>query len=304
MNQAKLSQVAAPMPGVKCYTQADELIADPDVQIVSIASYDDHHAGQIAQALRLGKHVFSEKPLCLNRAELHAIVAAWRGAGGARLSTNTMLRCSPRFRWVKDAIDVGKLGTVYCIEGEYVYGRLHKLTSGWRGRIPGYSVMLGGGIHIIDLMLWVSAQRPIEVVAYGSRLGSAHTEFKGIDLVVALLRFESGLIGRISANFASVYPHFHRFVVYGTEGTFENLPSAVSSAGRLWKGRDDGHPPSEVAEPYPGVSKGALIPSFVDAVLGRGDPEVREDHAFACVGTALAIEEAVATGRPTIVKYE
>lgn len=302
-NGARLEAAARNHPAAKRYSKAEELIDDPDVQIVSVASNDDDHGGQIIRALRNGKHVFAEKPLCLDEERLREIVEAWHRARRLRLSTNTLLRLSPRFRWLKDAIGAGRLGTVYCIEGDYVYGRLQKLTAGWRGRIPGYSVMLGGGIHMVDLMLWISGERPVEAVAYGSGLGSAGTGFQGIDLVLALLRFRSGLIAKIGANFASVHPHFHRFTVYGTSATFENLPAGVSLSARLWEGADGGSPPVAVDEAYPGVGKGDLIPAFVDAVLGRGVPEVPEEDVFATVAICLAIDRAVAEGRPVTIDY-
>lgn len=304
MDAAKLSEVSQRLPQARHYGNAEDLITDPEVQIVSIASNDDDHSAQIIHALSLGKHVFSEKPLCLNRAQLGEIASSWRGARGARLSTNTLLRRSPRFRWLKNQIDAGRLGTVFCIEGDYIYGRLHKLVSGWRGRIPGYSVMLGGGIHVVDLMLWMSGQRPVEVVAYGSSLGSTGSGFRGTDLVLALLRFESGLVAKIGANFAAHYAHHHRFAVYGTKATFENLPTAVSTAACLWEGRDSGAPPLPIDEPYPAVGKGDLVPAFVDAVLGRGAPDVPEEQVFACVATCLAIERSAAEGRPIHVDYE
>jgi predicted dehydrogenase len=295
---AKLERVGGRFARARRYAQAAELINDPTVQIVSIASNDDDHAGQIVDALRAGKHVFAEKPLCLQREELDQISAAWRAAGGLRLSTNTVLRRSPRFRWLKQQVSDGKLGTLYCIEADYVYGRLHKLTTGWRGQIRDYSVMLGGGVHMVDLALWISGQRPIEVSAYGSSLGSSGSGFRGTDLVLAILRFESGLLVKIGANFASAYPHYHRFVAYGTAATFENLPADISPSARLWVGRDGGPPPLEVDAAYPGVAKGALIPSFVEAVLGRGEPDVTEEEGFAAVAVSLAIEQSAREQRP------
>jgi predicted dehydrogenase len=299
---AKLETVGARLPPARRYSRAEELIDDPDVQIVSIASNDDHHAAQILRALRLGKHVFCEKPLCLAESELREIVGAWRAAGGARLSTNTVLRRSPRFRWARAAIGEGRLGRVFCIEADYVYGRLQKLTSSWRGQIPGYSVMLGGGIHMIDLVLWLSGERPVEVFAHSSRLGSTGTGFDGVDLVLAQLRFESGMLARIGANFASVYAHHHRLVVHGSAGTFESLPAQVAPAAQLWTERDGGAPPTQIDE-TPKVAKGELIPAYVAAVLGRGEPDVSEREAFAAVSLCLAVEKSLAAGKPVAVEY-
>lgn len=302
-DSARLAGVAKRFPNARMYSRAEELIDDPHVGIVSVASYDDQHHAQVVRALRAGKHVFAEKPLCTTGPQLREIQTVWRRSG-RRLSTNTILRRSPRFQWLRDAVANGTFGTVYCFEADYVYGRHHKLTDGWRGRIPGYSVMLGGGIHLVDLLLWATGQRPTEVVAYGSGLASVGTSFSGNDLVLALLQFDSGLTAKIGANFASVHPHFHRVVVYGTAATFENPLESCSLDGRLWTSRDPDQLPTPVPAAYPGIGKGDSIPAFIDAVLKRGDPDVNEEELFAAVSVCLAIDQSVAERRPVTVAYD
>jgi predicted dehydrogenase len=303
-NPAQLAAVSERLPVCQLYHYAEDLIDDPEVEVVSIASNDDCHYAQIVRALRSGKHVFSEKPLCLSTDELRVIRDAWRKASGLRLSTNTILRRSPRFRWLKDAVASGQFGTVYCIEADYVYGRLHKLTDGWRGQIPDYSVMLGGGIHMVDLLLWISAQQPAEVMAYGSGLASRATSFQGNDLVLALLQFESGLVAKVGANFASVHPHFHRLLVYGTEATFDNSPETPSASARLWESRKPEQPPQAIEAAYPGIGKGDLIPAFIDAVCGRGEPDISEDEVFATVSVCLAIDQSLREQRLIRMNFE
>jgi len=297
---ARLAALAASFPNATPYADANDLIDDPSVSIVTVASNDDDHHAQIIRALRAGKHVFAEKPLCLRREELDEIRDVWRATGGLRLSTNTVLRRSPRFQWLREAIVAGRLGRVFSIEADYVYGRLSKLTHGWRGQIPNYSVVLGGAIHLVDLVLWMSRERPIEVMAVASDAGSRGSGFAGNDLVIALLRFESGLVARVGANFASVHPHFHRLLVYGTEATFENTPG---DRAHLWTSRDAAADPELVATAYPGVRKGDLVPAFVDAVLGRGEPDVTEDEVFAAVSVCLAIDESARDRRLVRVDY-
>lgn len=301
-DEAKLREVSARVPAPKLCRDANELIDDPEVAIVVVASNDDDHCGQIVRALRAGKHVFSEKPLCLSRAELDSIREAWRRSG-CRLSTNTILRYSPRFRWLRDAIGAGEFGTVYSIEADYVYGRLHKLISGWRGAIPGYSVMLGGGIHMVDLVTWIAGRFPVEAAAFGSGLASRGSGFSGNDLSIALLKFENGLVARVGANFASVHPHFHRIFVYGTAATFENTPQFPTGPARLWKSRLPEDPPQLVEAAYPGVGKGEMIPAFVDAVFGRGEPAVTEAETFAAISICLAIEQSIAEDRIVKINY-
>lgn len=300
----RLACVADQIPVSRRYTDANQLIDDPKVAIVSIASNDDDHYLQVLRALRNQKHVFSEKPLCLSFDQLREIQNAWRRAGGVRLSTNTVLRCSPRFQWLRNAIRSGRLGTIYSIEADYVYGRLHKLTEGWRGKISGYSVMLGGGIHMVDLLLWLTGERPVEVTAYASGLASRQTAFQGNDTAMALLRFESGMLAKVGANFAAVHPHFHRLVVFGTAATFENAVEAPGAPGRLWISRDAAKSPQIVEAAYPHVGKGDLIPAFVDAIRGRGEPVVTEDEAFAAVWVCLAIDRSIHERAPVRVVYE
>jgi predicted dehydrogenase len=297
LDQAKLDSVGARYPQARRYHSAEALLDDRDVQIVAVASYDDHHAGQIVRALDSGRHVFAEKPLCVSDAEAEAIRAALRRAPDLHLSSNTVLRMTPRFRELRADIARGAMGRVFYAEADYNYGRLNKLTQGWRGGIPGYSVMLGGGIHMVDLLLWLTGGRVVEVSALGNGIASAG-KFAGNDLAVALLRFADGVVAKVTANFGCVHPHFHRLMIYGTEATFEN---AAPSAWR-YTSRDPAVAPTRIDSPYPGIAKGDLIPSFVAAITGRGTAEVSADDVFASLSVCLAVDRSLASGRPEPVR--
>src|SRR6185437_958145 len=119
-------------------------------------------------ALRAGKDVFVEKPLCRTEDELVSLHEAWRAAGEPALASNLVLRAAPLYGWLRDEVDSGRLGTPYAFDGDYLYGRLHKILDGWRGQVDHYSVMLGGGVHLVDLLLWTTRQRPARVAAVGN----------------------------------------------------------------------------------------------------------------------------------------
>ena len=106
------------------------VLADADIDLVSICSYDDAHAEQVLAALEAGKHVFVEKPLCVTRTECDAIRAAHAVRPHLELGTNLVLWRSPRFVELRRRIRAGDMGTVYLVEGDYNYGRLEKLTEG------------------------------------------------------------------------------------------------------------------------------------------------------------------------------
>lgn len=287
------ARVRRTYPGMDVLEDANALIDDKRIDIVSIASYDDAHYEQVTRALRLGKHVFVEKPLCLRIDEFQAIRDLLNKRPQLRLSSNLILRASPRFLDLRNRIQDGTFGRLFNIEGDYLYGRLEKLTASWRGQIPGYSVTLGGAVHIIDLLLWLTGDRVVEVTAIGNGIASEGSAYRGRDLASALLRFESGMIGKVSANFGCVYPHFHRLAVYGTKATFEN----GHNAGLLWRSRDPKIAPESLTSAYPGVEKGDLIPSFVDAILGKGAAAVTEQEVLATMAVGLAIDLSLTEGR-------
>lgn len=296
-NPEKRATASRTHPGCRIAESADELLAADDIDVVSIASYDHHHAAQVVRAITGGKHVFSEKPLCMNEAELGAIRDALDRNPGVRLSTNTILRMSERFRDVHDRVRAGVLGQLYCVEADYNYGRLHKVLTGWRGDILDYSVMLGGGIHMIDLLIWMVDSPVIEVSAVGNKVCSAGAAFQTPDMVMAWLRFDDGTIGKVAANFGCVYPHFHKIALYGTEGTFEN----GIGGGVLIRSRDPQETPQSITSAYPGTAKGDLIPGFIEAILGKGKAAVEEADVFRTMSACIAIDKSLRTGKPEVV---
>ncbi|MEZ4372062.1 MAG: Gfo/Idh/MocA family oxidoreductase [Polyangiaceae bacterium] len=274
--------------GARIVRHADELLSAPDIDVVAIATFDDDHAEQVELAWNHGKHVFVEKPLCMHTTELDRLWALHLERPTLQLSSNLILRMSPRFRELRDWIRNGRLGRLYYLEGDYDYGRLHKITEGWRGKLPFYSITHGGGVHVIDLLMWLAGERIVEVEAMGNAIASAGSGFRFQDCVIAIARGERGTLFKVTSNFACVKPHFHRVSVYGTLGTFENgWPD-----GRLYESRDPAVAPQAISTPYPGTHKGDLIASFVDQVLGRGVAEVSLEDVFSSMRVALAVERA------------
>jgi predicted dehydrogenase len=292
--------VAQRLPGARVASSFEAMIAEPAVQMVSIASFDDDHFGQVVAALSAGKHVFVEKPLCRTLEELRRIHALWAGAGGRlRLGSNLILRAAPLYGWLKRQIAAGALGDLYAIDGDYLYGRIHKVTEGWRREVADYSVMQGGGIHLLDLMLWLTGRRPLSVTAAGNRISTAGTAFRYNDYCAATLQFDGGMIGRLSANYGCVHRHQHVLRVFGTRATF-----IYDDAGaRLHESRDPAVPARRLQESPLPASKGDLIPGFIAAIVGNGDYAAETQSVFDGICVAIACDRAVASGQLEQVEY-
>lgn len=295
----KLAMARAKYPGVKLTHQADELLRDPEIDVVSIATYDNYHYQQIVQAINNDKHIFVEKPLCLYEGEAAHIRRLLQEKPDLKMSSNLILRMAPRFRRLKQMITDGDMGQLFYVEGDYNYGRLHKITDGWRGKIDFYSVVHGGGVHIIDLLLWLTGDRVVEVAAYGNNLSSSDTSFRYNDMVVSILKFESGLIGKVAANFGCMSPHFHALSIYGTKATFVN----GLKYGTLFESRDPTQAGRKITAAGHARHEGALVYSFVDSILNRSPAEVTEEDIFKTMSVCFAIEKATHQSGSVMVRY-
>ncbi len=105
--------------------------------------------------------------------------------------------------------------------------------------------MLGGGIHVIDLMLWLTGQRPKSVTAFSNRIVTRDTSFPSDDFSAGTFVFPSGMIGRITANFGCVHRHQHVIRIFGTKKSF-----VLDDMGpRVMMSRDPVVPGTPVAAP-------------------------------------------------------
>ncbi len=277
----------------------EDVLRDPATHVVSIASYDDAHAEQVVAALEAGKHVFVEKPLCRNPVELSAIRRAWARAPDRHLASNLVLRGAPLWRWLRESIAAGRLGRIYAFDGDYLYGRIEKITEGWRKDVVDYSVIQGGGIHLVDLMLWLTGERPCTASAAGNRLSTEGTAFRYPDFVAATYTFPSGLVGRVTANFGCVHRHQHVVRVFGTEGTF-----LYDDRGpRLHSSRSPESPPTEVGlAPLP-PTKGVLIGDFVRRIDQGGPVEQGARLDLDDLAVCFATDRALAAGHSVPIEY-
>lgn len=307
LDRSRADNLAGAFPGSDAGSDLDQALERSDIDVVSIASFDDAHFDQVMRALSAGKHVFVEKPLCRTEEELTQIRAVLDANSSLHLVSNLVLRGADLYRWLRDEISAGAFGEIYAFDGDYLYGRLHKITEGWRGETDDYSVMLGGGIHMIDLMLWLTGQRPVAVQAVGNRICTRDTAFQYDDFTAATMTFESGMVGRITANFGCVHRHQHVVRIFGTRKTF-----ILDDTGpRLMTARDPIAPGLAVALVEPiGLAtkpahKGALIPAFVEGIVLKKSPRTADlDATLDAIAIAAACDRAVANSSPIQISYQ
>lgn len=311
LSSERLEQIGKQFQSIKLASKdADALLKSKSIDVISIASYDNFHYEQVIKALENGKHVFVEKPICLFEHEARHIRELSTKHPDLKISSNLVLRKSPRLIWLKRAIDQGDLGDLFFLEGDYNFGRLSKITQGWRGKLDFYSPIYGGGVHMIDLLLWFTSDLVEEVYAAGNNIVTKDTPIKFYDMVVSLLKFRGGALAKMAVNFGCVYPHFHKLSVYGTKATFENglehgllFESRDVNTSYKSEGMQQNPKPKLIEEPHPSLSKGELISAFIDSILKNSKPLVSKDEILNGMSVCFAIEKASKENRAVRVEY-
>jgi predicted dehydrogenase len=296
LDGSKWEPFAKDFPEACFVSKVEEMIVSSEVDAIFLATYDDDHGSQVIKALENDKHVFVEKPLCLEEKELRRIREILRGNPKLLLSSNLLLRRAPRFRWLKERIDSGDFGRLYNLQGAYHYGRFEKITKGWRGRRKRYSVMHGGGVHLVDLLCHFEKSPVREIFAFGNRLcGGGRFDFD--DCVLGLLKFESGALARIEANFACVKPHFHALEVFGEQATFINREDFAE----FFVSRDPEKRAEKIYLSVTGLKKNILVDNFLQVLLRREKLIVTAEEVLRVMEICFALERSARSGEKVIL---
>lgn len=190
----------------------EEVIADPGIAGVVVASSTDTHLDYSMQAIAAGKAVFCEKPIDqdLGRARSAAQVL-----DGSRLLLAFNRRFDPNFRALKAKLDDGGIGNIESLQ----------ITSNDPAPPPPSYVAVSGGlfkdmaIHDFDMARWLLGEEPVEVYATGSCLVDPEIGKLGdVDTARTLLRTGSGRLCVISNSRRSGYGYDQRIEAYASGG--------------------------------------------------------------------------------------
>jgi predicted dehydrogenase len=205
------AQVGPGFPGTRFTADLDEMLADPQLDAVALATPVPTHADLAVKVLDAGKHCFVEKPLAQSVADAERALAAARSAGRT-LMVGHLLEYHPGVSKLKELVDAGELGDrIY-----YLYGNRLNL-----GKLRADENALWSlGAHDVSVLLHLAGEEPTEVVAHGESYVRPGVE----DVVFCFLRFPSGLSAHLHLSWLD--PHKERrFTVVGSRrmATFDDM---------------------------------------------------------------------------------
>jgi predicted dehydrogenase len=246
-----------------------EVLADPEIEAVVLATPHSQHLEQIEEAAAAGKHIFVEKPITLTAADARKAFAAAEAAGVV-LAVGFNRRFHPSMQRLLSLAREGTLGKIVQLEGNMSAPGLWIYKPGnWRQQRAEQPAggMTGMGIHIIDAM--IAAAGPIASVrAEARRLVNPD----GLDEVTGvLLEMRSGALAYVGTSIATnVYFNFR---VFGTEGWAEVRNADLSEVVVGMRGQQ-----SEVVASHGFDMMKTELEAFADAVAGRAPfPVPKED---------------------------
>jgi len=239
-------------------TDCAEVLADPAIEAVVLATPHTSHRAMVEAAAEARKHIYCEKPFALTKADAQAALDACARAG-VTIAVGHHFRLMPSMQAVRDWIAAGLLGTVMHAEGNYSHDWLANAPAdGWRSapeetRAGG---MTGMGIHVLDCfrdcvgpMTRISALSKKRVLPLATG-----------DTTAALVEFANGATGTLATTLKT--PFVWRFAVFGENAWAESVSETQAVLHR------SNHEP-EVKDLPPNNHLGINLTQFAQAASQR-----------------------------------
>lgn len=178
--------------GLKRYVSNEELMRDPEVDVVLIAANNKYHHDLVIQAAHAGKDIICEKPVAMSVAELDDMTKVVEECG-VKFTVHHQRRFDPDFRTAKAVFDSGSLGGVYTIQS-MLYGFNGNMHD-WHVFVSeGGGMLFDWGVHLLDQILWMMP---------GVKLNSVFADLRNVintevdDYFKILMKFENGIMAEV-----------------------------------------------------------------------------------------------------------
>ncbi len=222
INAAQLKKMAEQygIPEERCFADKDEMLAAlPEIDIVSVCTWNAAHAECTIAALNAGKNVICEKPMAMNTKQAEEMLAAAK-KNNKLLQIGFVRRFGNDTEVMKDFIEADKFGDIYYAKATYL--RRNGNPGGWFGdkSRSGGGPLIDLGVHVIDLSRYLCGN-PKPVSVYGATFqklfnrpdikgGKGYTSVSASDndicdvedFASALIRFDNGLVLSVEASFS------------------------------------------------------------------------------------------------------
>ncbi len=295
------AQNSASKYGVKAYTNYQQMLADPEIDVVSVCVPSGLHSSMGQEAARAGKHVLMEKPISLTVADADALIETCEREG-VTLAVVLQNRFNPPMRELRALVDSGQLGKLHLGNATVRWYRPQEYyEDGWHGTwsMDGGALM-NQSIHHIDALIWLMGDVK-KITAYTGTL--AH-RMEAEDVGVAVLQFVNGGLGTIEGSTLTYPENLEGSVaLFGEHGSVKVGGTALNRKV-FWKVqssleheremlmREAVDPPSVY-----GYSHREQIIEMIDSIREQRLPATHGREARRSLEVVTAIYQSAAEGR-------
>ncbi len=293
---------AIALTGAEWYGELEEMLARPDIDVISLCTPSGLHAPQGTLAAQHGKHVITEKPMALDLESADRLIAACE-ANDTRLFVVKQVRLTPTLQYLRRAIDRGRFGKIYSIFVNVLWQRPQSYYDAepWRGTwAQDGGAFMNQASHFVDLLSWFGGE--VETVtALTATLGRS---IEAEDSGVAVMRFKNGIIGSINVSMLTYPKNLETTItVLGEKGT---VKAGGASIGRFekWEFQDYDDDDriiyeSNLEPPAPHASGHYLYyKNVIDVLGGCAEPKTDGHEGRHSVALIRSIYESATSGKP------
>ena len=231
--EAEVVAVASPTPGNAAkladryqirsvFSDYREMLAEDDIEMVTIAAPTDLHAQMTVDAASAGKHVVCEKPLCMTLEEADLMIDVC-SRKGVLLQYAEELFFTPKYLKAKEMADQGAFGKVYCVKQSEKHFGPHGPWF-WDVEKSGGGVFMDMGCHGIAFCYWFLGRPEIRNVYCQMGTYVHGDKTRGEDNSICIIEFECGAVGLVEDSWARRGGMDDRIEVYGEGGvTYADL---------------------------------------------------------------------------------
>ncbi len=287
--------------GTKAFTGYENLLNEPGINVVTIATPSGLHMEPSVMAAQIGIHVLCEKPIEITPERVDKMIAAHK-ASGTFLGGIFNFRFTPVIDEIKKAISEGRLGHI-TFAGIFVpWWRDEKYYAGsWKGtkKLDGGGALMNQSIHMIDLLQHIMG--PVSsLAAFTDHL---HHDIEAEDTGVAIVKFKNGALGHIYGTTASFPGQFRKMEITGSEGTIHLVEDSIT----IWDFKNSKPEDAEILNKYGETHEGGgvadpaamthhnhkkNIASFLDAIESNQSFDIDGTESRKAVEIICAIYES------------
>jgi UDP-N-acetyl-2-amino-2-deoxyglucuronate dehydrogenase len=305
-NRARAEKLAAEY-GARAYGSLDDMLRDPEVQVVNVCLPNHLHYDAVLACAQAGRHVLTEKPPAMTLRETDAMIAACARAG-VKFGCTVQCRVRQSIQAVRRAVTEGRFGRLLQADAIMKWFRPtdYYLSDAWRmTRKSGAGVTVQHAFHYLDLLHYLGG----EVAEVEARmLNLAHPEVHLEDTVYGWLTFRNGARGLLEASTA-MWPGLDiRIEIHGTHGT----AVVVGERMAVWTFREERPEDNDIrqygnATQATGATGAAdfgyrdhavVIQDMIDAIRENRDVIIPVSSVRNTVEIVLALYQSAAHSRP------